>query len=102
MLSLASSATGVFESICGFGWVGCVEIDLWNVGCAVGCYWVFLLWIAPGCFGWARGGRDIATGWGAQGPGCASLGRTFVGAGPRRPAVVVRRHEGVSAVCVSG
>ena len=36
MLSLASSATGVVESICGFGWVGRVEIDLWNVGCAVG------------------------------------------------------------------
>ena len=36
MLSLASSATGVVESICGFGWVGRVEIDLWNFGCAVG------------------------------------------------------------------
>ena len=35
MLSLASSATGVVESICGFGWVGRVEIDLWNFGCAV-------------------------------------------------------------------
>ena len=35
MLSLASSATGVVESICGFGWVGLVEIDLWNFGCAV-------------------------------------------------------------------
>ena len=51
MLSLASSATGVFESICGFGWVGRVEMDLWNVGFAVGCDWVFLLWIAPGRFG---------------------------------------------------
>ena len=34
-LSLASSVTGVVESICGFGWVGRVEIDLWNFGCAV-------------------------------------------------------------------
>ena len=36
VLSLVSSATGVVESICGFGGVRCVEINLWNFGCAVG------------------------------------------------------------------
>ena len=55
MLSLASSATGVVESICGFGWVGCGEISLWNTGCVagllVGGKWVLSFRIAPGRFG---------------------------------------------------